>query len=207
MMRTWILVAALLAALCAPAVARAEDEPKTTDEKLAVISRKLDTVLGRLNEVSQLRDQVADLRKELSNLQKDHSLKVQADQANLDTLNAKIDALEKKVQRQFESIDRELATLRTPPANSSDVRRSPPTPEVLAGTGRIRLLNTFTRPVVVSFNGKSYTLQPNDQTVLADQPVGPLTYEVFDDQGNSIGRRNSSVTRNETLVIRIHPQP
>jgi hypothetical protein len=47
------------------------------------------------------------------------------------------------------------------------------------GTGTIRLFNTYAQPVSIVVNKRSYQLDPGASFVLANQPVGQVTYEVI----------------------------
>ncbi|HEX5270668.1 MAG TPA: hypothetical protein VFW33_09290, partial [Gemmataceae bacterium] len=67
-------------------------------------------------------------------------------------------------------------------------------------TGTIHLYNTYTRPVSIVVNGRSYQLEPGETQTLANQSVGTVTYEVL---GLS-ARTTRTLTADRPLDIEVY---
>jgi ribosomal protein L29 len=132
-----------------------------------------------------------ELKESLDTIKKDlDSLRAEVLNANLAT-SGEI----KKLKDQIAQLQKDVDTLR---GRSTSLYGPRP-----AGTGHIRLENTYPREITVILNQTSYPLAPG-QTMTVSVPAGPFTYQVVNIPGFPV--RNRDVLPNETFSITVFPQ-
>jgi hypothetical protein len=168
---------ALLAAAVAAAPAVAQDKEKLTDsQKLEEIQKQLADIQRALVALYNVPTKLGDAETNLARAQKD------------------INDLKEQTSR----LQRDLEELRRQVGATTRIAGFPPT----GGTGRIRLMNTYTTPMSIRINDRVYRLEPGQTQVLEAQPAGPFTYEVMGVQP-PVSR---VLGANETYTIYVYPR-
>jgi peptidoglycan hydrolase CwlO-like protein len=174
-----------------------EAQKKSSDalmDQLKTIQNQLEGVQGVRKDVDALKDAIRSLNSTVAQTQdmlKTTQLSAEIKATELAAAQAQLkqlrDDLEKtrsqaaRMQEQItasgarcDGLTEELVDLRKKLADSSRQAARMTEP-----TGTIRLFNTYTQPVSIVLNGRSYQLTPGETTVLSNQPVGTVTYEVL----------------------------
>lgn len=106
----------------------------------------------------------------------------------------------KELSVQIENLDRDVKDLKS----KTRVSMFPPTE---AGTGRLKLVNTFSTEARIFVNGKSYPLGPGETRMSDPIPSGNFTYEVLVDGFGAVqAPRTRMIAPNEVFEIKIHPR-
>ncbi len=137
---------------------------------------------------------LADLKKSLDTIKKD------LDSLRADILNSKLATSGEieKLKNQVVRLQADLDALRNRPASSTSLYGPRP-----AGTGHIRLENTYPGEIAVVINQTRYPLAQG-QTLTLAVPAGPFSYQVLNRP--DLGIRNRDVLPNETFSITVYPQ-
>jgi hypothetical protein len=191
---------ALAAALSAQPLARAGDVEKTpTPEQMAKDIKEIkeaqkkssDALMDQLRAIQDQLRSVEGLRKDVDGLKntvqsinvamelatqnlKAKSVELAETQATLKQVRDELERVRVAGSARCDGLTEEVAELRKRLADTS--RQAA---RLTEATGTIRLYNTFSRPVSVVVNGRSYPLEPGESHTLSNQPVGTVTYEVL----------------------------
>ena len=174
-----------------------EAQQKSSDalmEQLKAMQKQLDGVPAVRKDVDALKDAVRSLNSTLAQTQ--DALKTT--QLNLDIKTTEQSATQTQLKQLRDDLDKARAQMGKMQdqitAHSArcdglteeltDLRKklndtSRQAARMVEGTGTIRLYNTYSRPVSIVVNGRSYQLDPGESNTLSNQPVGPVSYEVL----------------------------
>jgi len=112
-------------------------------------------------------------------------------QQQIEKLQGAVDELRKSV----EQLQRDVVSLRNTPTTTRKTFYDAPA----AGTGRIRLINTFPTRMTVIINDRSYRLEPGAEQII-DKPAGVFHYQVLGVQPELLVR---NLAPNETFTITV----
>jgi|GEM_PF-2299497 polyhydroxyalkanoate synthesis regulator phasin len=216
MIRSWKmlgLTAALAAALingrgAAEAPGAGPDSAKPDDLRQELEQFRSDTIRSfqaAKKDIDAVKEDIARLRKDLNEARnaRPPAPRISGDVppearigANAQAAQKDIDALKEQIARLDKSLD-DLHNARPP---ATRISAYPPSGTV-AGTGTIRLSNTYSAEVAIIVNDERYTLAPGETRVLAGRPAGTFTYEVVGVQP-AVER---TLVANGTFPILVHP--
>jgi hypothetical protein len=197
MMNRWKLLgfqALLAAAVVTPAVPAA-DAP-TEPDKFTALSKKIDDLKSTIQDLERtVKKDAGDLRADLEktdNRVKAAAIDLDKMRTEIAQLRRDVDLLQKvppttqressypsdradlqELRRSIEALRQDVEALRRQPVNR--VAQFGPGD----GTARVRLINTFPRPMTIVVNGLSYDVNPGETRFTAPIPFGPFTYEVL----------------------------
>ena len=183
------LVAAMLAAaptLADDAAGKANtDKPDKIQEQLSELKTSL----------LDLKTSLAEIKTDLKHFRTDHDVSTQASSREI-----------RELKDEMLRLKTELDSLRRTPSSSQRESGFAPaaTTTPLPPMGRVELLNTWTAPVSVVVNNRSYRLRPMDRVVTDPIPAGAFNYEVI---GVTAPNNVRTLAANEVYLIHIHPQP
>lgn len=192
MRRNWIWLA--LPALVVPVlfVVPVEAAPEAGPQDTANLIKQLQL------QIQKLQDSVDDVKKQLNDVPSEASVDAQIRKA-LAAPAADIYALRQHV----EQLQRDLANLRGP----RTIARSSAYPSngtaLVAGSGRIRLVNLYPTQMTVVINERSYRLEPGADRIIDKQPAGTFLYQVLGVQPDLLAR---NLAANETYTITVFPR-
>jgi septal ring factor EnvC (AmiA/AmiB activator) len=168
-------------------VRRDVDGLKTTVQSINVaLNLTTEALRAKTNELADAQTQLKQVRDEFERA-KAQAGKMQeqitAQAARCDGLNGEIAQLNKKLAE----TSRQAARL-------------------TEGTGTVRLYNTFGRTVSIVLNGRepAYRLEPGQEAVVNQVPVGNVTYEVLAPGLDLPYRRTRTLTADNPLVIEVY---
>ncbi len=156
-------------------------------------------------DIDAVKEDIAHLRKELDEMR---NTKATAPRISGDVApEARVGANTHEVQKEIGVLKEEIARLgktldelRNVGPSGTRTSAYPPSGAV-AGTGTIRLSNTYTAEVAIIVNGERYTVAPGETRVLAGRPAGTFTYEVVGVQP-AVQR---TLVADGTFPILVHP--
>jgi hypothetical protein len=187
MMRTWqmlglkTLLAALFAA--APALSSETSGPPSDTEKFTEIQKQLNGLQKSLTEI----------KKGLEDVKAEKTLSAENVQRQITDLYSKISQLRS-----------DLELLRNRPAESNRIGAYPPSDtSVNTATARIDMINTYSQPVSIVINRRSYPLAPGEHRLSDPIPAGAFTYEVL----GVTPVTTRTVAADKVFTLWVHPQP
>jgi hypothetical protein len=186
MMRTWQMLGlkTVLAALFAatPALSSETSGPPSDPEKLTEIQKQLNALQKSLTEI----------KKGLDDIRAEKTLAAQSVQRQLEDLDKKIVQLRLDVD-----------SLRNRPSESNRIGAYPPSDTGSnTGTARIDMINTYSQPVSIVINKRSYPLAPGEHRLSDPIPAGTFTYEVLGVTPLSV----RTVAPDKVFTLWVHPQ-
>jgi len=185
MIRTWKLLgypAILTAALAAaPTWAGGDETGKQNTDKKSNVT-------------------LEDIREGLQSVQK----KLEEFRLGANIMGEEVRILKEKVAQLQKDVD----SLKASRTSTSNYQPAPPSPG--AGTGRIRLVNTWPEKITVFLNDKSFPVEPNREITVQDVPAGSFTYFILGSRpDNSVvqitDKQPRTLAANETFTIHVHP--
>lgn len=196
MTRTWTRLGfpALLAAALAASSARGQLDGEP--DKTAAILNQLKSVTATLKELDSLKA----LPKNLTELERTitdalASLEVNTN-LRIGTVQRELNAL----KDQYTQLKQDIDALRNRlPARQPTTALYPPNG---AGTGRLRLVNTYLVPVSILVNGRVYQLTPGETRFTEPLPAGSFSYEVLGIQEP----RSRALSPGETFLVHVYPR-
>jgi hypothetical protein len=213
---------ALAAALSAQPLARAGDVEKTpTPEQMARDIKEIkeaqkkssDALMDQLRVIQDQLRSVEGLRKDVDGLKntvqsinvalelatqnlKAKSAELAETQATLKQVRDELERVRVAGSARCDGLTEQVADLKKRLDESS--RQAA---RMTEATGTIRLFNTYTQPVSIVVNGRSYHLDPAGSATLANQPVGTVTYEVLGLMPRAVTR---TLTAERPLEIEVY---
>jgi hypothetical protein len=216
MIRTWkilgaaaILAAALTAGRgAAQSSDHAPDSRKPDDLRQELEQFRSDTIRSfqaAKKDIDAVKEDVAHLRKELDEMRnaKATAPRISGDLAPEPRIGANPQELQKEIgvlKEEIARLGKTLDELHNAAPSGTRISAYPPS-GAAAGTGTIRLSNTYTAEVTIIVNGERYTLAPGETRVLAGRPAGAFTYEVVGVQP-AVQR---TLVADGTFPILVHP--
>jgi len=186
----------------------APDSQKQDDLRQELEQFRSDTIRSfqaAKKDIDAVKEDIARLRKDLDDVRNARSpvLRIPGDVppeagtgGSAQAAQKDIDALKEQIARLDKSLD-DLHSARPP---ATRISAYPPSGTV-AGTGTIRLANTYPAEVTIIVNGERYTLAPGETRVLAGRPAGTFTYEVMGVQPTV----KRTLVADGTFPILVHP--
>jgi small-conductance mechanosensitive channel len=206
MMRTWKLIrfTALVAALLAAAPIVAQDPPVKNTDKPDEVQKQLKDLKTSVDGPQGLKKSVEEINDKLKSLDKIHTA--------LNNLHVDLNTRSQAADREIANLKDEVARLRTevdslrktPTSASRESGFAPGATTAPLASGRVELLNTWTAPVAVVVNNRTYRLLPMERRLTDPIPAGTFTYEVINVTAPNIAR---SLAANQVYTIHIHPLP
>ncbi|HEV3085040.1 MAG TPA: hypothetical protein VGY66_35095 [Gemmataceae bacterium] len=214
MTRTWKLIGlnTLLAAMLAAAPVLADDASKSTDkpDELQKQLRELKTSLAEVKtsvaEMKAIKDSVEKMNEvlesmktlpgDVKNFRSDYNTEIQAAKREISDLREEVRRLKSDVE-----------SLRKTPTNAA--RESGFAPGMTGPgvnpvpTGRVQLSNTWSAPVSVIVNGRSYPVLPGEVKFTEPIPAGTFSYEVV---GITLPNNVRTLVAGETYRISVFPR-
>jgi hypothetical protein len=167
-----------------------EEHKKSFDalmEQLKKMDRKIENMEGLRRDLDTLKGTVDALSTTLMLSQQNARAKAQElaeTQALLKQVREELDRARAQAGKMQDQIAAHSATCDGLTAKISQLQKqladgSRQAARITEGTGTIRLFNTSLIPADVVVNSRAYRLEPGETVTLANQPVGPFTYEVL----------------------------
>jgi hypothetical protein len=139
----------------------------------------------------------------------------------LEDINESLKSLQKKLEEyklstevdihnlkeKVAQMERDVGGLMRARTTTSNYQPTPPG----VGSGRIRLVNSWSGRITVLLNDRSFPLEPGAHVDVPDMPAGPFTFEILESRpDNSIvqikPKQPRTLAANETYTIHVHPQ-
>jgi hypothetical protein len=204
MIRNWNMLAAqaLLVGALVPAAAQAQTptsdtppkpiDPALVSKQLEDLKKSIDAMEKRLGDsLLAMGKDVRDVINDFQNFKTDANLKLGKAQADIDDLKKQL----AQVRQDFDG------GKSRPPSREAGYAAPPGSPPA-AGTGRVRLVNTFSDAMTIIVNAKAYQLAPGETKLSDALPAGTFTYEVLGVQPS----RERQLAANETFTVTVHPR-
>jgi len=204
MTRIWKLIGltTLLAAMLAAAPVLADDASKSTD-KSDDVQKQLKDLKSSVAELKASQDGVKEVLESLKNLQGE------VKQFHADYDREKQDAKRDiaNLKDEISRLKSDVESLRKTPTNAA--RESGFAPGMTGPgvnpvpTGRVQLSNTWSAPVSVIVNGRSYPVLPGEVKFTEPIPAGTFSYEVV---GITLPNNVRTLVAGETYRISVFPR-
>jgi hypothetical protein len=204
MTRIWKLIGStsLLAAVLAAAPIQADDASKSTD-KPDDVQKQLKELKSSVAELKTSMDGVKEVLESLKNLQ-----------GEVKQFHADYDREKQDAKRELANLKDEISHLKL---DIENLRKSPTNAARESGfapgmtgpgvnpvpTGRVQLSNTWSAPVSVIVNGRSYQVLPGEVKFTDPVPAGTFSYEVV---GITAPNNVRTLVAGETYRINVYPR-
>jgi prefoldin subunit 5 len=229
MMSTWKLLGlkALLAGAltAAPALAQNSDGTGKAPDlaslatQLEAIKKKVDSIDAQVKPLGTLPTSVTTLKDTLNKLKDSHDVlkkgfdgavtriddalrALQNRATDIELKNSKTQEDLTNLAAQVEKLRKDVDSLSTR-IGSTQISAYPPREGALAGTGRVRLVNTYFQPMSIAVNRTLYMVAPGETRFSEPVPAGTFTYEVL---GVQPAPQTRQLAANETFTVTVHPQ-
>ena len=203
MTRTWKLIGlnALLAAMLAAAPALADDASKSTDKpdevqkQLRDIKTDIKTLRESIDKMNEVLESMKTLPGDVKHFHSDYNTEIQASKRDISDLKEEM----RRLKSDVESLRKAPTGLSREAGFAPGMTVNPnPIP-----TGRVQLSNTWSAPVSVVVNGRSYPVLPGEVKFTEPIPAGTFSYEVL---GITAPNNLRALAAGETYRINVFPR-